>query len=53
MIFEVRHKNGALVNARIGATNHSEETHTGLAEVAIGGMLLIAAAGFVFFLLLV
>ena len=51
MIFEVRQKNGSLVNARIGATNHGEEAHLGLAEVAIGGTLFLAAMGFVVFLL--
>lgn len=51
MVFEVRQRNGSLVTARLGATNHSEEAHMGLAEVAIGGTLFIAAIGFVFFLL--
>ena len=51
MIFEVRHRNGSLVNPRIGATNHSEETHLGLVDIAIGGTLFLAAAGIVVFLL--
>ena len=51
MIFEVRQKNGSLVHARIGATNHGEEAHLGLAEFAIGGVLFLAAAGMVLFLL--
>ena len=51
IIFEVRQKNGSLVNARIGATNHSEEAHMGLVEFAVGGTLLLAAVGFVLFLL--
>jgi hypothetical protein len=51
IIFEVRQKNGSQVIARIGAANHSEEPHLGLAEVAIGGTLFLAAVGFVFFLL--
>jgi hypothetical protein len=53
MVFEVQQKNGSLVSARLGATNHSEEAHMGLAEVAIGGTLFMAAAGFVFFLLVI
>ena len=53
MLFEVRQKNGSLVTARIGATNHSEEPHMGLAEIAIGGTIFIAAVGFVFFLLVI
>ena len=52
MVFEVRQENGSLVTARIGATNHSEEARTGLADIAIGGGLFVATAGFVFFLLL-
>jgi hypothetical protein len=51
MIFEVRQKNGSLVNARIGATNHSEEAHLGVVEFAVGGTLFLAAMGFVLFLL--
>lgn len=51
MVFEVRQKDGSLVTARLGATNHSEEARMGLAELAIGGTLFIAAAGFVLFLL--
>ena len=51
LIFEVRPKNGALVTARLGATNHSEEARSSLAELAVGGLLLLAAAGFVLFLL--
>lgn len=51
MVFEVRQKNGSLVTARIGATNHSEEARIGLAEIAIGGTLFVATAGFVLFLL--
>ncbi|MCU0771785.1 MAG: hypothetical protein MUE94_08475 [Verrucomicrobia bacterium] len=53
MVFEVRQKNGALVTARLGATNHSEEAHLGVAEIAIGGTLFLAAVGFVCFLLLI
>ena len=53
MVFEVRQKNGSLVTARLGATNHSEEPHMGLAEVAIGGTLFIAAAGLLFILLVI
>ena len=50
IIFEVRHKSGSLVTARIGATNHSEESQTGLVDVAIGGTLFLVAAGIVLFL---
>ena len=53
MVFEVQHKNGSFVSARLGAKNHSEEAHMGLAEVAIGGSLFVAAASFVFFLLVI
>lgn len=53
MVFEVRQKNGSWVSARLGAKNHSEEAHMGMAEVAIGGSLFIAAAGLVCFLLLI
>jgi len=53
LVFEVRQKNGSLVTARLGATNHSEEPRMGLADVAVGGALFVAAAGFVFFLLMV
>jgi hypothetical protein len=52
MVFEVRQKNGSLVTARLGATNHSEEGRLGLADIAVGGTLFIATAGFVFFLLI-
>lgn len=51
MIFEVRQKNGSLVHARIGAANHGEEAHMGLAEFAIGSSLFLAALVFVFYLL--
>ncbi len=51
IIFEVRQKNGSQVIARIGAANHSEEPHMGLAEIAIGGTLFLAAAGLLLFLL--
>ena len=51
IIFEVRRKNGSLVTARVGATNHSEESQTGLADVAIGGTLFLAAVGIVLFLM--
>ena len=51
IIFEVPQKNGALVSARIGATNHSEEPHTSPLELAVGGALVLLAVGFVFFLL--
>jgi len=51
IIFEVRQKNGSLVTARVGATNHSEETHTGLVDIAIGGTLFLAATGIVLFLM--
>jgi hypothetical protein len=53
LVFEVQQKNGSWVNARLGAKNHSEEAHMGMADVAIGGSLFIAAAGFVCFLLLI
>jgi hypothetical protein len=52
MSFEVRRKNGAWVQARLGATNHSEEPHMSTAELAIGGALFLFASGFVFLLLL-
>ena len=50
MVFEVRQKNGALVTARLGATNHSEEARMGVADIAIGGSLFVVTAGFLFFL---
>lgn len=53
MVFEVRQKNGSLVTARLGATNHSEEARLGAADVAIGIGLFSVAAGFVLFLLTV
>jgi len=52
LLFEVRRKNGALIQGRLGATNHSEEAHMGTAELAIGGALFLFASGFVFLLLL-
>lgn len=51
MVFEVRQKSGSLVIARLGATSHSDEPHSGLAQLTIGAILLIAASGLVFFLL--
>jgi hypothetical protein len=51
-LFEVRRKNGALIQGRLGATNHSEEAHLSTAELAIGGALFLFASGFVFLLLL-
>lgn len=53
MVFEVQQKNGSFVSARLGAKNHGEEAHMGMAEVAVGGSLFVAAVGFVFFLLLI
>ena len=51
MVFEVPQKNGALIHPRIGSSHHSQDTHIGLAEWAIGGTLFLLAAGFVLFLL--
>jgi hypothetical protein len=51
VIYEVRRKDGSFVSPRLGSSHHSNESQSGLAELAIGGLLFLIAAGFVFFVL--